>query len=310
MAWEQRGKNSHYFYLNRRLPDGRIQKQYYGCGIKAELESIRLEKKAEIRRQLHAERQLTAAGESLLQQHVLNTTDVVHGLMLLAGYNNERSRGWRPLKMIAPQESTNVPPSTETEQAEASFSDLVKSARQGDRSVIPALRRMMREDPGLAKNNGDLAAKTHIHWIDLIAGTDLYYRECLLMRMAELKRKLILETNGTVVEEMIVEQTISTWLQLYYHENREAVRPAEGIQLSEFRLRKIESAFKRYMKSLGALSALKTVLPSSPVPGSLALQANKTGIRQCAPCTPPDSPSSNNRILTSIERAFSPAPMN
>ena len=117
MAWEQRGKNSHYFYLNRRLPDGCIQKQYYGCRIKAELESIRLEKKAEIQRQLHAERQLTAVGESLLQQHVLNTTNTVHGLMLLAGYHNERSRGWRPLKMIAPQESTNIPPSMEPAQA-------------------------------------------------------------------------------------------------------------------------------------------------------------------------------------------------
>jgi hypothetical protein len=38
---------------------------------------------------------------------------------------------------------------------------------------ISALRRMMRENPGLAKNSGELAGQTHIHWIDLIVGQDL-----------------------------------------------------------------------------------------------------------------------------------------
>jgi hypothetical protein len=310
MAWEQRGKNSLYFYLNRRLPDGRIQKQYYGCGIKAELESIRLEKKAEIRRQLHAERQLTAVGDSLLQQHVLSTTDVVHGLMLMAGYNNERSRGWRPLKMIAPQESTNVPLSTEPAQAEASFSELVKAARQGDRSVIPALRRMMQENPDLAANNGDLAAKTAIHWVDLIAGKDLYYRECLLMRVAELRAQLTAETNGTIVEAMVVEQCVSTWLQLYHHENREATRPAESIQLGEFRLKKIESAFKRYMKSLGALSALKAVRFDRRMRECLAPPANRTGSEQRALLDGPTNLLEKNRLSDSFEQMFEPAPVN
>jgi len=63
---------------------------------------------------------------------------------------------------------------------------------------ISALRRMMRENPTLAKNNGDLASQTQIHWLDLIAGQDLYYRECLLMKMAEFKGELIAETNGTL----------------------------------------------------------------------------------------------------------------
>jgi hypothetical protein len=64
--------------------------------------------------------------------------------------------------------------------------------------VIPVLRRMMRENPELAKNNGDLASQTQIHWIDLIAGHDLYYRECLLMKIAKSKRELLAETKGTI----------------------------------------------------------------------------------------------------------------
>jgi hypothetical protein len=79
------------------------------------------------------------------------------------------------------------------------------------------------------------------------------------MRMADLRKQLTAETNGTVVEAMVVEQAISTWLQLCYHENREATRPAESIQLGEFRLKKIEASFNRHMRSLGALSALSQV---------------------------------------------------
>ena len=69
---------------------------------------------------------------------------------------------------------------------------------------ISALRRMMRENPTLAKNNGDLASQTQIHWLDLIAGQDLYYRECLLMKMAEFKGELIAETNGTLKALLVI----------------------------------------------------------------------------------------------------------
>lgn len=258
MGWETRGNNTKYFYLSRRLSDGRIRKQYFGSGLQAEIESIRLERKKDIQRRIREEKQQVAAAESQLKQHVRSTNDVVQALMLTQGFTNERSRGWRRLPMIAPNENTNELATTEA-STEPSFQELVQAARQGDRSAIPALRRMMQANPELAKNNGDLASQTQIHWIDLIAGKDLYRRECLLMKVAELKRELMADTNGTVVEQMLVDQAISTWLQVHYHEDREAVRPAENIQLGEYRLKKIESAFNRHMKSLGAVAAMKAV---------------------------------------------------
>ena len=259
MAWETKGGSTKYFYRSHRLADGRIRKLYFGSGLLAEVESLRLEKKADARRQLNVERQRTAAGETLLRQQLRSTRDVVHALMLSIGYTNERYRGWRRLPVIAPSEACNEPATSVAPEPQASFSELVKAARQGDRSVIPALRRMMQENPGLAKNNGDLASQTQIHWIDLIAGKDLYRRECLLMKMAELKRELIAETNGTVMEQMLIDQAISTWMQLNFHEDREATKPAENIQLGEYRLRKIESAFTRHMRSLNALASMRAI---------------------------------------------------
>ena len=261
MTWETRGGSTKYFYLSRRLADGRVRKQYCGkekCPA-AEIESIRLEKKAEARRLINAERQQSASAEAVTKEHLRNTTDITHALMLSVGMTNERYRGWRRLPMIAPSEAYSEPAEPEASEPQVSFTELVKAARQGDRSVIPTLRRMMRDNPQLARNNGDLASQTQIHWLDLIAGKDLYRRECLLMKLAELKRELLADTNGTVVEQMLVDQAISTWMQLNYHEDREATKPAENIQLGEFRLKKIESAYNRHMRALNALAAMKKI---------------------------------------------------
>ena len=261
MTWETRGGTTKYFYLSRRLADGRVRKQYCGkekCPA-AEIESIRLEKKAEARRLINAERQQSASAEAVTKEHLRSTTDITHALMLSVGMTNERYRGWRRLPMIAPSEAYSEPAEPEASEPQESFTELVKAARQGDRSVIPALRRMMRDNPQLARNNGDLASQTQIHWLDLIAVKDLYRRECLLMKIADLKRELLAETNGTVVEQMLVDQAISTWMQLNYHEDREATKPAENIQLGEFRLKKIESAYNRHMRALNALAAMKKI---------------------------------------------------
>ena len=311
MAWESRGGKAEYFYLSQRLPDGRILKKYIGTGLLAEVESLWLERKAAVRRQLSEERQQTAAAETLLKQHLRSTTDATHALMLSIGYTNERSRGWRNLPMIAPNEASHDVIEPDTDEQGDSFSELVDAARQGDRTVIPALRRMLRENPTLAKNNGELAGQTHIHWVDLIAGRDLYYRECLLMKMVKLKRKLLAETSGTIVEEMLVDQAISTWLQLYYHEDREATRPAENIQISVYRLRKIESAFNRHMRSLNALTALKAVRFSERMVNAMEATTSDDGSNQAAALSVTSRIKTNgNRLTNAFGRAFEPIPMN
>ena len=311
MAWETKGGSTKYFYRSHRLADGRIRKLYFGSGLLAEVESLRLEKKAEARRQLNVERQRTVAGETLLRQQLRSTRDVVHALMLSIGYTNERYRGWRRLPVIAPSEACNEPATSVAPEPQASFSELVKAARQGDRSVIPALRRMMRENPGLAKNNGDLASQTQIHWIDLIAGKDLYRRECLLMKLADLKRELLAETNGTVMEQMLIDQAISTWMQINFHEDREATRPAENIQLGEYRLKKIESAYSRHMRSLSALTALKAVQFSQKMVNAMEATTSDDGSNSPAALSVTSQIKTNgNRFTNAFGRAFEPIPMN
>ncbi len=212
--------------------------------------------------------------------------------------------------MIASNDANSELVHSATEDAGPSFSELVTAARQGDRSAIPALRRMMQENPELAKNSGDLATQTQIHWIDLIAGQDFYRRECLLMKMADLKNELIAETNGTVVEQMLVDQAISTWLQIYYHEDREATKPAENIKLGEYRLKKIESAFNRHMRSLSALASLRAISFTSRMAQAMRSAVPDADDEQSNPYSRPATQSPHNRLRGSFSRAFEPVPMN
>lgn len=310
MAWESRRNGTEYFYLSYRTADGKICKKYCGNGLLAEVESTRLERKAEARRQVKEEQQRTAKAETLLKRHVQSTNDITHAVMLSIGYTNELSRGWRPLPMIAPQEANAEQADAAAENNELSFQELAMAARRGDRSVIPALRKILWANPELARCNGELASQTHIHWIDLIAGRDLHYRECLLLKVAELRREMIAETSGTVVEEMLVEQAVSTWLQLYHHENREATAPAQNIQVGEYRLKKIDSAFNRHMRSLNALASMRainftqrmaeTMKAAIPEPVSEPQDLlSKAKIR-----------TNGNRIRDAFSRTLEPVPLN
>ena len=157
------------------------------------------------------------------------------------------------------QENNQEHDSYPADDDQPSFEEMVKAARNGDRSVMPALRKFMWANPELVMSNGDLANRAVIHWIELIAGRDLFYREALIMNVVGLTRILIRETNGTLVEKMLVDQAMSTWLQLYYHEDREATAPAQNLQVGEYRLKKIESAFNRHMRSLSALASMRTI---------------------------------------------------
>ncbi len=309
MAWETRHNRRRYFYRSERV-GGQVRKTYLGKGLLAEVELIRLERKAVLRAQIAAEKQQTITAEALLKQQIQSTADLTLGLMVSVGYTNERYRGWRKIPMIALRQTDNSDDQQDQSAPAVPFSELVTAARQGDRSVIPAMRRMMQENPELARNSGDLATQTQIHWIDLIAGQDFYRRECLLMKMADLKRELIAETNGTVVEQMLVEQAISTWLQIYYHEDREATRPAENIKLGEYRLKKIESAFNRHMRSLSALASLRAINFTSRMAQAMRSVTQDADDERGNPYSRPATQIPHNRMRDSFSRSFEPVPMN
>ena len=95
MAWEKRASGHHYFYLWKRPPDGQVHKEYYGKGLRAEVESMRLELNVRKREQEKTRRSKFEYLDSLADECMTSFMQLFEAHLCTAGYHNPKSRGWR-----------------------------------------------------------------------------------------------------------------------------------------------------------------------------------------------------------------------
>eukprot|EP01043_Picozoa_sp_COSAG02_P104208 COSAG02_NODE_40201_length_408_cov_0.669903_1_plen_111_part_01 len=87
MPWEKRGKKK-YYYRNIKQPDGTWKKNYFGKGLRAEVESMIREKElAEKQKQKETSKQVTDAKAAHKRQEK-STKNFVNLMMAADGYQN------------------------------------------------------------------------------------------------------------------------------------------------------------------------------------------------------------------------------
>jgi hypothetical protein len=266
MAWETRKSGRSYFYLSERQPDGGVRKRYLGTGLLAEVESIRLERKASLRQRQLRERKTILELESMTTDYVKSARITVDAHLYAAGFHNPNSRGWRRRReMIKPVEADDLESqSRELQEAETeviTMGELVSRCRRGDKQAAKTLRRVLNEHPDLYGGLGQVAQKVQVKWIHAITGSDLFEREMLLRATVNLRQSLIDEGTGTQLERLVVEQVVSSHLQQAFHESREAELASRGGETSKYRLDAVERASNRHGKALGALATLRSMMP-------------------------------------------------
>lgn len=266
MAWEKRKSGRSYFYLSERQPDGGVRKRYLGKGLLAEVESIRLERKASLRQRQLRERKTILELESMTTDYAKSARITVDAHLYAAGFHNPRSRGWRRRReMIKPIEADDQEsPLQELPEAETeviTMAQLVSRCRRGDTHAAKTLRRVLDEHPDRCDGLGQVSQKVQIKWIGAITGSDLFEREMLLRATVNLRQSLIDEGTGTQVERLVVEQVVSSHLQQAFHESREAESASKECETSKYRLDAMERASGRHVKALGALATLRSLMP-------------------------------------------------
>ena len=135
----------------------------------------------------------------------------------------------------------------------------IERARNGDESALPFLKQHVQKNPQLLAENADLATTTHHRWITLLSKTDLFKAQCLWCEIFQLKEKLINEGNGTTVEKLIIDQVISTYLQIYYHEQENMKRLSYCSEVPASETKALEATFIRHMRSLCTYSAINAI---------------------------------------------------
>jgi hypothetical protein len=266
MAWETRKSGRSYFYLSERQSDGGVRKRYLGTGLLAEVESIRLERKASLRQRQLRERKTILELESMTTDYAKSARITVDAHLYAAGFHSPGSRGWRRRReMIKPTEANDLESQSQelqaTETEVINLAELVSRCRRGDSEAAKTLRRVLDEHPNLYDGLGQVSQKVQIKWIHAIAGSDLFEREMLLRATVNLRQSLIDEGTGTQLERLVVEQVVSSHLQQAFHESREAHSASKGGETSKYRLDAVERASNRHVKALGALATLRSMMP-------------------------------------------------
>ncbi len=175
----------------------------------------------------------------------------------------KKVRGQQPGYIEAPEEASIY-------ILNLSFTELKEAAEQGDQRVVPALRAMLKEQPELWADEPSLISRGQAFLIYSIARKNLFLSQQFLNEMAQMKEKLLKETNGSLVEEMIVDQVIYTWLQTHGCRIQEITRQSDNIQLNEYLSRQAQAAMQSQLKSLEALVKVKLITAGRNLLDSLA----------------------------------------
>ena len=294
-----------------------MQKQYLGNGLRAEVESMRLEQKARKKQHDSKLKAALAELESMAEDYASSTRLLFEAHLHAAGFHNPQSRGWRKRRndpMIKPMECENHEPTdTELESGEVvteqvTLEEVVRRCRSGDRDAVVTLRRVMQEHPDLFSGHGHIAAKVQAEWIRAISGPDLFEREVILKTTRELRQGLIEEGSGSHLERLVADQVVATHLEQGFHQLIEARCVGKGTELPRHQVAASQRAARRHEKSLAALTTIRTLAPQMETQPELVIE--KPTEERVPEQRTWHAPLETNRLTAVFDRTLPAVPMN
>lgn len=168
-----------------------------------------------------------------------------------------------------PKPDSNRPQESPTLDLDrATFEAVVKKANGGDQAALGELRRILDDNPLLWRRFGDLQGHAERAWIALASEGDVAVSESIRRDLARMKRELGGEAPAAV-ERILVDQVASVFLELKYLE--ELCARVEGGTLGQeaLRLKRLESAQRRYHAALKHLMLIRKLIPQGDVEAGL-----------------------------------------
>ena len=294
-----------------------MHKEYLGNGLRAEVESMRLEQKARKKQHDSKLKAALAELESMAENYASSTRLLFEAHLFAAGFHSPQSRNWRKRRngpMIKPMECENHEPTdTDLESGEVvteqvTLEEVVRRCRSGDRDAVVTLRRVMQEHPDLFSGHGHIATKVQAEWIRAISGPDLFEREVILKTTRELRQGLIEEGSGSHLERLVADQVVATHLEQGFHQLIEARCVGKGTELPRHQVAASQRAARRHEKSLAALTTIRTLAPQMEQQAELVIE-EPTEERVPEQRTW-HAPLETNRLTAVFDRTLPAVPMN
>ena len=137
---------------------------------------------------------------------------------------------------------------------------IIRKANAGDPQAIAELRKFLDDNPQVWHTIGDLARTAEKAWITLIANGSVLVAEALQRQLTQLKQELQ-EDSNTVVERMLVDTVMATWLEHHYLHSVDADTRQRTVTQGSLMLKRLESAQRRHTSALKQLIQIRKLLP-------------------------------------------------
>ena len=138
---------------------------------------------------------------------------------------------------------------------------LIDRAQDGDEEALPVLRRVLDEEPGVARIV-DLARNVERSIIEKMSGDDVFTQEALPRNLKEMREEIAGE-NPSPLERLLSERIAVCWLELQYFQAIYAQNMGElTITQSDYHQRRIDKAHRRYLSSIKALAQVRKMGPA------------------------------------------------
>ena len=142
---------------------------------------------------------------------------------------------------------------------------LVQRAQGGDATALPRIRQVLDEYPEVWQRVGDLSALAERAWITVLASDHPLAVESMRRTVEEMKADLAGE-HPTRLERLLVDQVVACWMEVKYMESVSADPGRGTLEQAAFRLKRLESAQRRFDNAVKSLTTLRTLLPAGLAP--------------------------------------------
>jgi len=137
----------------------------------------------------------------------------------------------------------------------------MKQANSGDKKAISWLRDFLSRNPHVWQRIGDLAAVAERAWTDMIANGDALSAQAI-RRQLEAMRIELSEGSSTIMERLMVDSILATWLEVTFLRSLDANGRDRSVTQASLLIKRQESAQKRHHAALKDLMAFRKLLPN------------------------------------------------
>ena len=133
---------------------------------------------------------------------------------------------------------------------------LIDRAQDGDEEALPLLRKVLDEEPRVARII-DLARNVEHSFIEKLSGNDVFTQEAIPRNLNTMREEIAGE-NPSPLERLLSERIAVCWLELQYFQAVYTQNMGKlTITQSDYHQRRIDKAHRRYLSSIKALAQIR-----------------------------------------------------